>query len=209
MRRRGRNGWRAWIAERPGGTLRLVAGAAAVAVVLAAGAWWTGGSDGSDRGRSAAVAPPGGWSVAHWSGLLDAAAQRTGLDPALLRAVVLSESSGDPTAVSPVGARGLMQIMPLTHLDAQQRFGVPEGDLFDAEHNVDVGSRYLAHLLDRFDGDARLAVAAYHMGPTRVARLLQENPEMTSETLVATFAGPATRAYVERVLREREAFARG
>ena len=61
---------------------------------------------------------------------------------------------------------------------AQQRFGVPEGDLFDATHNIDVGSRYLAHLLDRFDGDVRLAVAAYHMGPTRVARLKRENEAM-------------------------------
>ena len=201
MRRRGRNGWRVWIAERPGGTARLVAAAAAGGLlVLLVFLAWPGGGGGSGG------PPPGGWSVAYWDDLLDDAAAETGLDPALLRAVVLCESSGDPLAESGAGARGLMQIMPMTHLEAERRFEIPRGDLFDPEHNVEVGSRYLAYLLDRFDGDARLAVAAYHMGPTRVARLKRENPAMDSVALVAAFAGPATRAYVERVQRERAAF---
>ncbi len=202
MRRRGRNGWRVWVAERPGGTARLVAaGIAVIALLLVVLPLLN--IKHTPRGGP----PPGGWSVAYWDDLLDDAAAETGLDPALLRAVVLCESSGNPLAESGAGARGLMQIMPMTHVEAQRRFEIPRGDLFDPEHNVEVGSRYLAYLLDRFDGDARLAVAAYHMGPTRVARLKRENPAMDSVALVAAFAGPATRAYVERVQRERIAFA--
>ncbi|BAM02197.1 lytic transglycosylase domain-containing protein [Phycisphaera mikurensis] len=195
MRRRGRNGWRAHLAERPGGTLRLLAASAGVALLLVAiGLAWRGGGD---AGRGA---PAGGWTVSHWSDLLDDASARHGLDPALLRAVVLCESGGNPDAVSSAGAHGLMQIMPMTHKEAQRRFGMEAGDLFDPVHNVEVGSRYLAYLLERFDGDRRLAVAAYHMGPTRVARLLRENPQMSSERLVAAHAGPMTRAYVDKVL---------
>ena len=197
MRRRGRNGWRAWGAERPGGAARLASAGAGLLALALAVVLLRGGPGPGVTGR-----PATGWSVAQWSDLLGAASEETGLDPDLLEAVVLCESSGDPTAVSSAGARGLMQIMPMTHLEAQRRFGLPEGDLFDPEHNVEVGSRYLAYLLDRFDGDRRLAVAAYHMGPTRVARLRRENPAMSSEGLVAAHAGPATRAYVERVLRE-------
>ena len=203
MRRRGRDGWRAWLppAQRPGGAAPVAAAAGGLLVVALAVALLRAGPGPGVTG--AAPGPPvGGYRVSHWAGLLADASARTGLDPDLLEAVVLCESSGDPRAVSPVGAKGLMQIMPLTHVDAQRRFGLPAGDLFDPAHNVDVGSRYLAYLLDRFGGDRRLAVAAYHMGPTRVARLRRQDPNLSSEQLVAAHAGPATRAYVERVLRE-------
>ncbi|MDX1682892.1 MAG: hypothetical protein R3336_07230, partial [Phycisphaeraceae bacterium] len=60
---------------------------------------------------------------------------------------------------------------------------------------------YLAQLWDRFKRDPHLTVAAYHMGPTRVARLRRRHPQLSGPELVARFAGPATRAYVRKVIR--------
>ncbi len=88
---------------------------------------------------------------------------RHGVDPRLVEAVIAVESNYDPTAVSPAGAQGLMQIMPGTQRDL--RVSAP----FDADANVEGGVRYLKSLMDRF-GDLPLALAAYNAGPERVAR---------------------------------------
>lgn len=128
------------------------------------------------------------------------ASHDSGLRPELVRAVVRAESGGDPAAVSPVKARGLMQVMPDAHDDARRVGRLPDGDLFDPAYNLRVGTTYLAHLLQRFEGDTRLAVAAYHMGPTRVAELRRSHPRLSSEELVNRFGGPQTRAYVKRVM---------
>ena len=87
------------------------------------------------------------------------------LDPALIAAVIKSESAFDSRAVSWAGAQGLMQLMPKTARD----MGVL--DSFDPEQNVMGGSRYLRKMLDQFGGDLTLAVAAYNCGPTRVAKV--------------------------------------
>ena len=91
------------------------------------------------------------------------AARTHNLDPALIAAVIKSESAFDSQAVSWAGAQGLMQLMPGTARD----MGCV--DPFDPEDNVMGGSRYLRLMLDRF-GDLNLAVAAYNCGPERVAR---------------------------------------
>lgn len=95
---------------------------------------------------------------------IDAASTQWGVDPMLVRAVVHAESAFNPSAVSPKGAQGLMQLMPGT----AARFGVT--DPFDPKQNVDAGVRYLAWLLERFAGDARLATAAYNAGEGAVDR---------------------------------------
>ncbi len=99
---------------------------------------------------------------------IDAAVQRaavaTGLDPALIRAVIQVESSFNPNAVSSAGAQGLMQLMPRT----AESLGVK--DSFDISQNVMGGSQYLSQMLNRF-GDIRLALAAYNTGPGRIGRL--------------------------------------
>jgi soluble lytic murein transglycosylase-like protein len=91
-------------------------------------------------------------------------ASETGLDPKLLHALVIVESAYDVRAISPVGARGLTQLMPAT----ARELGV--ADAFDGEENLRGGARYLAAQIGRF-GDLRLALAAYNAGPNRVARL--------------------------------------
>jgi soluble lytic murein transglycosylase-like protein len=96
--------------------------------------------------------------------LARAVAERHGLDPELVMAVVGVESGFETRAVSPKGARGLMQLMPGT----ARELGVV--DAFDAEANLDGGSRYLQALLRRYGGDLRRALAAYNAGPGAVAR---------------------------------------
>ncbi len=92
------------------------------------------------------------------------AAERHNLDPALLTAVMEVESAFNPTAVSPKGARGLLQLMPAT----ARRFGVR--DSFDPQQNVDGGARYLSWLMDRFEGRTELALAGYNAGEGAVDR---------------------------------------
>lgn len=92
------------------------------------------------------------------------AARRHGLDPDLVVAVAGVESGFRPTAVSPKGAQGVMQLMPGTARD----LGVT--DPLDPAANVDGGTRYLRDLLARFDGDLSKALAAYNAGPGAVAR---------------------------------------
>lgn len=139
---------------------------------------------------------------------IDRSANAAGLPPELVRAVVVTESGGDPAAHSSANARGLMQITPITHREVIQRFGLPpasDDKLYDPAYNLDIGTRYLAYLLDRFDGDTKLALAAYHMGPTAVARLRRAHPALTTDELLALDGegqvGPKTRAYVANVIR--------
>jgi len=84
------------------------------------------------------------------------------VDPALVRAIIMAESSYNPRAVSKKGARGLMQLMPKT----AEYLGVE--DSFNPEHNIDGGVRYFKELLDQFKGDVKLALAAYNAGSRRV-----------------------------------------
>ena len=93
-----------------------------------------------------------------------AAAARHGVDPAFVRAVVHAESAFDPNALSNKGAQGLMQLMPAT----AERFGV--SDPFTPAQNIEGGTRYLAWLLKRFNGDTRLAAAGYNSGEGNVDR---------------------------------------
>lgn len=92
------------------------------------------------------------------------AAERRGIDPLLVAAVVQTESSFNEQAVSSKGAVGLMQVMPSTARD----FGIT--DVHDPGQNLDAGACYLAHLLRRFEGDLVLALAGYNAGPGSVRR---------------------------------------
>lgn len=96
--------------------------------------------------------------------LIESAATRNGVDPALLTAVVKVESNFDPFAVSSRGACGLAQLLPAT----AKRFETT--DVFDAAQNLEGGARYLRWLLDRFDGRVDFALAGYNAGEGAVDR---------------------------------------
>lgn len=135
--------------------------------------------------------------VTHYAGQQD-------LDVDLVRAVIYVESGGDWKAKSNKGAMGLMQVMPIAKKDVRQRFDLADGDLYDVDYNLQVGTMYLAYLLERFEDDKVLALAAYNMGPTRVAKLKKKHPQLSSQDLVQKHAVKETRKYVEKVLKRYE-----
>jgi soluble lytic murein transglycosylase len=91
-------------------------------------------------------------------------------EPALIHAITRQESEFDPQAVSPVGARGLMQVMPSTAKLVASRLGAPYDRsrlTADPAYNVNLGSAYLGEMIDTFDGSYVMAIAAYNAGPGR------------------------------------------
>jgi soluble lytic murein transglycosylase-like protein len=94
--------------------------------------------------------------------MIERAAEASSLEPALVRAVLVAESGGDPKALSRRGAQGLMQLMPAT----ARQYGVR--NVFDPEENIRAGSRYLRDLAARYGNDLQLVLAAYNAGPAAV-----------------------------------------
>ncbi|MBF0157939.1 MAG: lytic transglycosylase domain-containing protein [Magnetococcales bacterium] len=110
---------------------------------------------------------------ARFADVIQKAASSYDLDERLLRAVIRVESGFNPRAVSPVGAQGMMQLMPGTARD----LGVT--DAFDPEQNIMAGARYLRQLLNRYQGEQNLALAAYNWGMGNLERNPQAMPAET------------------------------
>jgi soluble lytic murein transglycosylase-like protein len=106
------------------------------------------------------------------------AGEKHHIDPDFITSVVRAESGFHPRAVSPKGARGLMQLMPKTAAD----LGVK--DPFDSNENVEAGTRYLRKLLEQYDFDAVKALAAYNAGPDRVTHFHGVPPYRETRTYV-------------------------
>ncbi len=113
--------------------------------------------------------------------IIDEVACRHKIDPALVKAIIMVESSYNPRAISKKGAKGLMQLMPLT----AKSYGVE--DAFDPKNNIRAGVAYFRTLLNQFNGDERLALAAYNAGSKRVRQYKGVPPF------------EATRLYIEKV----------
>jgi soluble lytic murein transglycosylase len=114
------------------------------------------------------------------------------------------ESSYRPDALSVVGARGLVQVMPATGASVAERLGwkgFHEDQLFVPSRNLALGSSYLGELLRTFDGRVSAAVAAYNAGPDAVARWLREGGSLEDDEWVESIPYDQTRSYVRRVLR--------
>jgi hypothetical protein len=110
--------------------------------------------------------------------IVQEAGEKYGVESSLVRAVIQTESSGNPLAVSPAGAQGLMQLMPKTAAE----LGVL--DPFDPAENIMGGTRYLRRLLDRYQGDRKLALAAYNWGMGNVERRIESMPQETRNYIV-------------------------
>lgn len=125
----------------------------------------------------------GGADITPWVPLIEEKSTQAGIDPALVAAVMMQESGGNPKAISPVGAVGLMQLMPETAV------GLGVKDPFDPEQNVMGGSQYLADLLRQFDGNLVSALAAYNAGPGAVQKYGGVPPFEETQTYVQKVIG--------------------
>ncbi|WP_262927280.1 transglycosylase SLT domain-containing protein [Phytohalomonas tamaricis] len=134
--------------------------------------------------------------------------QARGVDPYFLMGIARRESAFNTQAVSPVGARGLMQLMPATARHVSQKESIPydgEGSLDNAEINIRLGSAYIKSMLDRYQGNRIAAAAAYNAGPGRVDRWLAQN-DQPFDLFVESIPYRETREYVQAVLSYRAIF---
>jgi soluble lytic murein transglycosylase len=113
------------------------------------------------------------------------------------------ESMLDSNALSAAGARGLMQLMPKTGRQIAQELKEPwssESSLFNPDINISYGAYYYKSLLNRYNGHAALAAAAYNAGPSRVAKWLPQAGPMAADIWIETIPYKETRKYVISVL---------
>jgi soluble lytic murein transglycosylase len=130
------------------------------------------------------------------------------VEPPLVLAITRQESGFDPTAVSPAGARGMMQLMPATARTMAKNLQLAYSQqrlLTDAGYNITLGRQYLSDMLDNFGGSYVLAIAAYNAGPARVNQWLRAQgdpraPEVDAIDWVEAIPINETRNYVQRVL---------
>ena len=129
------------------------------------------------------ISSHGLWEISGYDDLIAKTSERYRVDSALVKAVIKAESNFNHRAVSPVGARGLMQLMPATAATLQVQ------DSFHPENNIDGGVRYLRYLMNLFNGNLPLVLAAYNAGENTVLRYNNRIPPYQE-----------TQTYVRRVL---------
>lgn len=112
---------------------------------------------------------------------LEEESDRNGLDPNRVLALIIVESAANPSAVSPVGALGLMQVMPRTGRYIARKRGFKwsgVGELRIVESNISYGTWYYSHLIEQFDGDRNAATAAYNWGPGTIRDRIREDKKL-------------------------------
>ncbi|WP_150266327.1 lytic transglycosylase domain-containing protein [Paenibacillus tepidiphilus] len=134
-----------------------------------------------------------------YEALIAAAGAKYGVPVDLIKAVIDTESSFNPNVVSSAGAKGLMQLMDGT------ADGLGVSDPFDPAQNIDGGVRYLSYQLKRYDGEEKMALAAYNAGPGRVNKLGVSSDEELLEKL--SLLPKETQAYIAKIERARAQYA--
>jgi soluble lytic murein transglycosylase len=149
------------------------------------------------------------WVLAYPQGYWDSIAtysKKYGQDPYFIAAIIREESQFQAAALSPAGARGVMQVMPQTGEWIARNVGVPGFDrsrLFEPDMAINVGTWYISHLMKRFKGDPLFVAAAYNAGPEAVTSWLGRNGSagMERDVFVESIPFSETRGYVKKVLR--------
>jgi Rod binding domain-containing protein len=119
-------------------------------------------------------------NIAQWDTLIKQASDEYGVDSNLIAAVILQESGGNPRAISPKGAKGLMQLMDST----AREMGVQQA--FNPQQNILAGTKYLSQMLERYSGDEALALASYNAGPAAVDQYKGIPPYAETQQYVAS-----------------------
>lgn len=133
----------------------------------------------SSTSRSSSAQPVNG----DFASLINAAAEKYGVNPTLVKALIKAESNFNPKATSYAGAMGLMQLMPGTAR------GLGVNDAYDPAQNIDGGVRFLSGLLKRYNGNESMALAAYNAGPGAVDRYGGIPPYAETQTYVKRVLG--------------------
>jgi len=135
---------------------------------------------------------------------MNKAGKKLGIETNLLLAIARQESALSPNAVSPAGARGLMQMMPATAKASSKKFGIKyknSSDLFNVDKNIELCSKYYKQLLERFNNNRILASAGYNAGPHRATRWLKKSDgKLDLDMWVETIPFKETRGYVQNIL---------
>jgi len=162
----------------------------------------------TDKGNSPSV-----WAALYPAGFYEIVSRHTanvGIDEGLTYALIRAESNFLPTARSPVGALGLMQLMPATARETARSTGddVTSPKLINPEVNIRIGTRHLKDLLISFNGNIVSAVAAYNAGSTPVRRWRKRFPTLQEDEFIENIPYPETREYVKKVLASMEVYRR-
>jgi soluble lytic murein transglycosylase len=143
------------------------------------------------------------WSLLYpqaYRELITKYAEQAGIDPSLAYAVMRAESAFIPSAKSPVGARGLMQLMPDTAAAVMHTKKIDPEKLYDPELNIRLGSKHLRELLDKYNGNRIAVIASYNAGAHNVNRWLKTYAGLPDEDFIESIPFGETRDYVKKVL---------
>ncbi len=138
--------------------------------------------------------------------LIQKEATEQGLDPILIQSLIKQESAYKKEAVSRAGALGLMQLMPRTARNVAKKNKHPlqsNEEILESETNILLGTRYLAEILKRFDGNLVYALASYNAGPNRVASWVEAWKSLPTDVFVELMPLDETRNYVKSIVRNR------